>query len=153
MGDERQAPGLARLLGGLERDGTLPRTILYNVNPADNALFATMAGAFSRPGVTSLVQWGPPWWFNDHEQGMRRQLDDLSEIGQLAGFVGMLTDSRSLLSMTRHELFRRVLCDAIGRDVDAGRIPADIDWCSTVVRDICIDNAVRYFSLPASWVS
>ena len=153
MGDERQAPGLARFLGELERSGTLPRTILYNVNPADNALFATMAGAFSRPGVASLVQWGPPWWFNDHEQGMRRQLDDLSQIGQLAGFVGMLTDSRSILSMTRHELFRRVLCDAIGRDVDEGRIPADIDWCSTVVRDICVDNAVRYFSLPASWVS
>jgi glucuronate isomerase len=152
MGDERQAPGLARLLGGLERGGALPRTILYNVNPADNALFATMAGAFSRPGVTSLVQWGPPWWFNDHEQGMRRQLDDLSQIGQLAGFVGMLTDSRSILSMTRHELFRRVLCDVIGRDVDEGRIPADIDWYSTVVRNICVDNAVRYFSLPASWV-
>jgi glucuronate isomerase len=152
IGDERQAPGLARFLGGLERDGTLPRTILYNVNPADNALFAAMAGAFSRPGVASIVQWGPPWWFSDHEQGLRRQLDDLSQIGQLAGFIGMHTDSRSILSMTRHELFRRVLCDAIGRDVDEGRIPADIDWCRAVVRDLCIDNAVRYFSLPASWV-
>ena len=153
IGDERQAPGLTRFLGELERSGTLPRTILYNVNPADNALFAAMAGAFSRPGVPSLVQWGPPWWFNDHEQGMRRQLDDLSQIGQLAGFVGMVTDSRSILSMTRHELFRRILCDAVGRDVDEGRIPADIDRCSAVVRDICVDNAVRYFSLPASWAS
>jgi glucuronate isomerase len=158
IGDARQAPGLARFLGDLERSdlengGTLPRTILYNVNPADNALFATIAGAFSRPGVVSLVQWGPPWWFNDHEQGMLRQLDDLSQIGQLAGFTGMLTDSRSILSMTRHELFRRVLCDAIGRDVEAGRIPADLDWCSTVVRDICIDNAVRYFSLPQEWAA
>jgi len=151
VGDERQAPGLARFLGELERRGTLPRTILYNANPADNALFAAMAGAFSRPGVASLVQWGPPWWFNDHEQGMRRQLDDLSQIGRLAGFVGMVTDSRSILSMTRHELFRRVLCDAVGRDVDEGRIPADLDLCSTVVRDVCVDNAVRYFSLPASW--
>ena len=148
VGDGRQAPGLARFLGELERRGTLPRTILYNVNPADNALFAAMAAAFSRPGVASLVQWGPPWWFNDHEQGMRRQLDDLSQIGRLADFVGMVTDSRSILSMTRHELFRRVLCDAIGRDVDEGRVPADIDWCSTVVRDICVDNALRYFSLP-----
>ena len=95
------------------------------LNPADNALFATLAGAFSRPGVAQLVQWGPPWWFNDHEDGMRRQLDVLSRIGQLAGFVGMVTDSRSLLSMTRHELFRRFLCDAVGRDVDEGRIPAD----------------------------
>ena len=150
-GDERQAPGLVRFLGELERRGTLPRTVLYNVNPADNALFASIAGAFSRPGVQSLVQWGPPWWFNDHERGMRRQLDDLSEIGQLAGFVGMLTDSRSILSMTRHELFRRVLCGAIGRDVDEGRIPADLDRWSTVVRNICVDNAVRYFSLPAAW--
>jgi glucuronate isomerase len=149
MGDERQAPGLARFLGGLERDGTLPRTVLYNLNPADNAVFATVAGAFSRPGLASIVQWGPPWWFSDHEQGMRRQLDDLSQIGQLDCFVGMVTDSRSILSMTRHELFRRILCDVIGRDVDEGRIPADLDWCSTVVRNICVDNAVRYFALPA----
>jgi glucuronate isomerase len=153
MGDDRHAPGLVRFLGELERRDSLPRTMLYNLNPADNALFATMAGAYSRPGVASLVQWGPPWWFNDHEQGMRRQLDDLSEIGQLAGFVGMLTDSRSILSMTRHELFRRVLCEAIGRDVDEGRIPADIEWCETLVRDICVGNAVRYFSLPSSWAS
>lgn len=150
MGDERQAPGLARFLGELERDGILPRTILYNLNPADNALFATIAGAFSRPEVGSIVQWGPAWWFNDHERGIRRQLDALSEIGQLAGFVGMHTDSRSILSMTRHELFRRVLCDAIGQDVDEGRIPADLDWCSTVVRGICIENALGFFSLPAS---
>ncbi len=153
IGDERQAPGLARFLGGLERDGTLPRTILYNVNPTDNALFAAMAGAFSQPGVEAIVQWGPPWWFSDTEQGLRQQLDVLSQIGQLAGFVGMHTDSRSILSMTRHELFRRVLCDAIGRDVDEGRIPADIDWCSTVVRNLCIGNAVRYFSLPPSWTA
>ena len=150
MGDERQAPGLARFLGGLEQAGTLPRTILYNLNPADNALFATMTGAFSRPGVAPLVQWGPPWWFNDHETGMRLQLDDLSQIGQLAGFVGMFTDSRSILSMTRHELFRRVLCDVIGRDVDEGRIPADLDWLSTVVRNVCVDNAVRFFDLSAT---
>lgn len=149
--DARQAPGLARFLGDSERDGVLPRTVLYNLNPADNALFATMAGAFSRPGVSPLVQWGPPWWFNDHESGMRRHLDDLSQMGQLAGFMGMLTDSRSILSMTRHELFRRILCDVIGKDVDEGRIPADLAWCSTVVRDICVGNGVRYFGLPRSW--
>ena len=149
IGDERQAPGLVRFLGELERDCLLPRTILYNLNPADNALFATTAAAFSRPGVGAVVQWGPPWWFNDHEQGMRRQLGDLSQLGQLAGFVGMHTDSRSLLSMTRHELFRRVLCDTIGREVDEGRFPADHDWCSHVVRDVCVDNALRFFSLTA----
>ncbi|HYA67112.1 MAG TPA: glucuronate isomerase, partial [Acidimicrobiales bacterium] len=148
MDDERQAPGLARFLGDLERDGTLPRTILYNLNPADNALFASMAGLFSRPGVPTVVQWGPPWWFSDHEAGIRLQLDDLSQIDQIAGFVGMLTDSRSILSMTRHELFRRVLCDVIGHDVDQGRLPVDLDWLSTVVRDVCLDNAVRFFGLP-----
>ena len=151
MGDERQANGLARFLGGLEHDGSLPRTVLYNLNPSDNALFATMAGAFGRPGVSALVQWGPPWWFNDHEDGMRRQIDDLSQIHQLGGFIGMLTDSRSILSMTRHELFRRVLCDAIGADVDAGRIPVDLAWLGSMVRDICVDNAVRFFGFPAQW--
>ena len=151
MGDERQANGLARFLGRLEREGTLPRTVLYNLNPGDNAPFAAMAGAFARPGVSGLVQWGPPWWFNDHEDGMRRQIDDLSQIHQLAGFIGMLTDSRSILSMTRHELFRRVLCDAIGSDVDAGRIPADLPWLGAVVRDISVGNAVRFFGFPEQW--
>jgi len=132
MGDERQAPGLARFLGDLEADGALPRTVLYNLNPADNALVVAMAGAFARPGVASLVQWGVPWWFNDHEAGMRHQLDELGQVGQLAGFVGMLTDSRSILSMTRHELFRRVLCAKLGDDVAAGRIPDDRAWLATV---------------------
>ena len=131
----------------LERDGALPRVVLYNANPRDNAIFASIAGAFSRPGVASLVQWGPPWWFNDHEDGIRRQLDDLSSIGQLAGFIGMVTDSRSLLSMTRHELFRRVLCDAIGSDVEEGRIPDDPARLAGIVEDVCFGNAVRFFGL------
>ena len=149
IGDEPQAAGLARLLGELERDGALPRVVLYNANPCDNALFASIAGAFSRPGVASLVQWGPPWWFNDHEDGMRRQFDDLSSIGQLAGFVGMVTDSRSLLSMTRHELFRRVLCDALGRDVEAGRVPDDPELLAGLVEAVCGGNARRFFGLPS----
>lgn len=150
MGDERHAPGLARLLGDLERRDELPRTVVFNLNPADNALFATMSGAFSRPGVESLVQWGPPWWFNDHEAGMRAQLQNLGRIGQMAGFIGMLTDSRSILSMTRHELFRRVLCDVIGREVTDGRYPADMEYLATLTKDVCIDNAVRYFGFPGS---
>jgi glucuronate isomerase len=148
MGDEPQAGGLARFLGELEREGVLPRTVLYNLNPADNALFVTMAGAFARPGVESLVQWGVPWWFNDHEAGMRRQLDTLAEVATLATFVGMLTDSRSILSMTRHELFRRVLCAKLGDDVAAGRIPDDRGWLATVVRDVSVGNAHRFFGLP-----
>lgn len=147
MGDGGQARGLARFLGDLEREGVLPRTILYNLNPADNALFVTMAGAFARPGVPGLVQWGPAWWFNDHEVGMRTHLESIGAIGQLGGFVGMLTDSRSVLSMTRHELFRRVLCDVIGRHVDAGTVPADIDALARVVRAVSFDNACEYFGL------
>ena len=105
MGDERQGPGLVRMLGELEAEERIPRTVLYNANPADNELFATLAGVFSRTGVDTLVQWGPAWWFNDHEDGMRRQLDVLSESGLLAGFIGMVTDSRSLLSMTSPRAF------------------------------------------------
>jgi glucuronate isomerase len=147
MGDERQASGLARFLGDLESEGCLPRTVLYNLNPADNALVVAMAGAFARPGVASLVQWGVPWWFNDHEAGMRQQLDELAQVGMLAGFVGMLTDSRSILSMTRHELFRRVLCAKLGDDVAAGRIPDDRTWLATVVHDLSVGNAHRFFGL------
>jgi glucuronate isomerase len=153
MDDQAQARGLARFLGGLERDRVLPRTIIYNLNPADNLLFATLAGAFSRAGVPSLVQWGPPWWFNDHEDGMRRQLEQLGQVHQLAGFVGMLTDSRSILSMTRHELFRRTLCDVIGREVQRGLYPDDRAQLRELVRAVCVGNAVEYFGLPSAWAS
>ena len=145
--DLRQGPGLARFLAGLEREDALPRTVLYNANPADDTVFATVAGAFSRAGVAPLVQWGPPWWFNDHEGGMRRQLDVLSRTGRLAGFVGMVTDSRSLLSMTRHELFRRILCDTLGRDADDGLVPADPELLAAIVRSVCVENAVAWFGL------
>lgn len=147
MTDAPQAAGLARLLGVLESAGCL-RSVLYNLNPADNALFCSLAGAFSREGVPSPVQWGPPWWFNDHEDGMRRQLRDLAQMGQLAGFMGMVTDSRSLLSLTRHELFRRVLCDSLGSDAETGRLPADEAWLSSLVADVCTHNACRHFGLP-----
>jgi glucuronate isomerase len=147
VGDVRQGSGLARLLAALERDGSLPRTIVYNASPADDTLFATTAGAFSRADIAPLVQWGPPWWFNDHVDGMRRQLAILARTGRVAGFTGMVTDSRSLLSMTRHELFRRVLCDTLGRDVEAGLIPADRQLLDEVVRGICVENAMRWFGL------
>ncbi|HUI03704.1 MAG TPA: glucuronate isomerase [Acidimicrobiales bacterium] len=148
IGDGRQAPGLARFLGSLEAEGILPRVVLYNANPADNALFAAMAGAFSLPGVDGAVQWGPPWWFNDHEGGIRRQLEELGRVGQLAGFMGMVADARSMLSMTRHEVFRRVLCDVIGREVEAGLYPADTDRLADMVRAVCGGNAAGLFGLP-----
>ncbi|MDA8343182.1 MAG: glucuronate isomerase [Actinomycetota bacterium] len=145
MGDARQVPGLVRLLAGLEEAGTLPRCVVTNLNPADNAACASVVGAFTGDGVAGLVQWGPPWWFNDHEAGLRRHLDDLSHLGLLAGFVGMCTDARSLLSMTRHELFRRVLCDVVGRDVDEGRVPDDPEACADLVVAVCGGNASAHF--------
>ncbi|HXX91203.1 MAG TPA: glucuronate isomerase [Acidimicrobiales bacterium] len=153
IGDDPQAPGLARFLGQLEAEGRLPRVVLYNANPRDNTLFGAMAGAFSLPGVPSPVQWGPPWWFNDHESGIRRQLEELAQVGQLAGFVGMVTDARSPLSMTRHELFRRILCDVVGGDVDRGLLPGDLAWLSEVVRELCAVNAMRFFGFAAPAVS
>ncbi len=123
---EPQAQGLARFLGDLERDGSLPRVRAVQRQPGGQRLSQPSPARSPGPGSRHSSQWGPPWWFNDHERGIRRQLDVLSEVGQLAGFMGMLTDSRSVLSMTRHELFRRILCDVIGRDVEEGRIPADI---------------------------
>jgi glucuronate isomerase len=148
VGDERQGPGLARLLATNEAGGRLPRTVLYNMNPADNAVFASMAGSFSRAGVPSFVQWGPPWWFNDHEQGIRRHLGDLAQMGQMAGFAGMAADSRSILSMTRHEVFRRVLCDFVGRSVEKGGVQLGGPELSGIVRNICVDNAISYFGFP-----
>lgn len=147
MGDRPQAAGLARFLGEREADNSLPRTILYNLNPADNAVFVAMAGAFARSDVAQLVQWGPPWWFNDHDAGMRSQLDQLAQVGQLAGFVGMLTDSRSILSMTRHELFRRVLCAKVGDAVEAGLYPNDRRYLTEMVQGVCVGNARSFFGM------
>lgn len=149
IGDRRHAEGLARLLGDLERAGVLPRTVLYNSNPADNAAFAALAGAFTRAGVAGLVQWGPPWWFNDHEEGMRAQLDVLGQVGQLANFIGMLTDSRSILSMTRHELFRRVLCAKLADEVARGRLPGDLERLVALVRALSVDNTREFFGFSA----
>ncbi|MDE3086974.1 MAG: glucuronate isomerase, partial [Acidobacteriota bacterium] len=142
--DVAQEAGLRRLLAGLESEGSLPRTVLYNLHPGDDAVFATLAGAFSRRGVRGLVQWGPPWWFNDHEEGIRRHLAALSASAPLGGFVGMVTDSRSLLSMVRHEVFRRILCDFLGRLVEEGRLPDDPTALSVVVADVCAGNARRF---------
>ena len=146
--DLRQEPGLRRLLASLEAAGCLPRTVLYNLSPADDAVFATLAGAFSRPGVRGLVQWGPPWWFNDHEEGIRRHLATVTATSPLGGFVGMVTDSRSILSMVRHEVFRRILCDTVGSQVDAGRLPDDGPWLAELVGDVCAGNARRYLGIP-----
>ncbi len=148
IGDARQGPGLVRFLGDLARDNCLGRTILYNINPADNALFAALPGSFQDGVIPGKIQWGSGWWFMDQERGMREQMNMLSDLGLLSRFVGMVTDSRSFLSYPRHEYFRRILCDLLGADVATGRLPDRRDWLDRLVTDVCAANARSLFGLP-----
>jgi glucuronate isomerase len=145
MGDWLVAQGLSRLLDRLDRCDALPRTILYSLNPRDNELLGSMIGNFQRGPVAGKMQLGSGWWFNDQFDGMTRQLEALSQLGLLSRFVGMLTDSRSFISYTRHEYFRRILCNILGRDITSGRLPDDVAWVGEVVKDIAYRNAARYF--------
>lgn len=146
IGDYVQAPSLARFLSSLEETGQLAKTILYNLNPSDNAVFATMCGNFQGSGMRGKVQWGSAWWFLDQKDGMEEQLNTLSQMGMLSTFIGMLTDSRSFLSFPRHEYFRRILCNLIGKDVEEGLLPKDEKWLGHMIADICYHNAKRYFN-------
>jgi glucuronate isomerase len=150
IGDLPQGPGLIRLLGRLSGENTLGRTILYNINPADNAVFAAMPGSFQDGVIPGKMQWGSGWWFMDQERGMRDQMNMLSDLGLLARFVGMVTDSRSFLSYPRHEYFRRILCDLLGSDVASGRLPDRRDWLDAVVAGVSHDNARAMFIDPVS---
>ena len=147
IGPDRGGEAMAGFLNWLDSRDTLPKTILYSLREADNAYLAVLAGAFQGEGVAGKVQHGSAWWFNDHIPGMRKQLTDLACVGILGNFVGMLTDSRSFLSYTRHEYFRRILCDLMGQWVENGEYPADMDTLGALVSDICYGNAKRYFGL------
>lgn len=147
MGDFPQAEGLSAYLGQLSAMDKLPKTILYNLNPADNYLFATMAGNFQDGGLAGKIQYGSGWWFLDQLEGMQWQINALSNLGLLRRFVGMVTDSRSFLSYPRHEYFRRLLCRMVGEDVERGLIPADWDLYAPLVADVCHRNAAEYFQL------
>ena len=147
IGDQPQAAALSRYLDRLDRDDRLPKTVLYNLNPADNYLFGTMIGNFQDGTVPGKIQFGSGWWFLDQKEAMEWQLNSLSNLGLLSRFVGMLTDSRSFLSYTRHEYFRRILCNLIGRDVVNGELPRDMPLLGQMVRDICYGNARDYFGL------
>ena len=149
IGDFPQMAGLARYLDRLDRIGKLPKTIIYNLNPADTGLFAGTPGSFQDGSVAGKLQYGAAWWFLDQENGIRAQLDALSDLGLLSRFVGMLTDSRSFLSYPRHEYFRRILCDTLGADVESGRLPDRRDWLTNLVTDVCYRNAKNYFGFPA----
>ena len=148
IGDFPQAAALAAFLDRLDAENALPKTILYNLNPADNYAFATMAGNFQDGSIPGKVQLGSGWWFLDQKQAMEWQLNALSNLGLLSRFVGMVTDSRSFMSYPRHEYFRRVLCNLIGRDIEAGEIPADPALSGPLVRNICHANAQQYLALP-----
>ncbi|MDR0352764.1 MAG: glucuronate isomerase [Opitutaceae bacterium] len=149
IGDFPQARGLARYLDRLDSTGELPKTVLYNLNPADNYVFATMIGNVQDDLAPGKIQFGSGWWFLDQKEGMEWQLNALSQLGLLSRFVGMLTDSRSFMSYVRHEYFRRILCSQIGADVEAGLIPADRALVGGMIEDICYQNALRYFGLEA----
>jgi glucuronate isomerase len=136
---------IASLLNALEEGGELPKTILYSLNPNDDAMLDTVAGCFPGPGIVSKVQHGSAWWFNDTKSGMEAQLTSLSTRGLLGGFVGMLTDSRSFLSYTRHEYFRRILCNLIGSWVENGEYPKDEKALGELITDIGYGNALKYF--------
>ncbi|MDP2571561.1 glucuronate isomerase [Vibrio penaeicida] len=146
IADEPIALPLSRFLDELDKEDTLPKTILYCLNPRDNEVLATMTGNFQGGGIAGKIQFGSGWWFNDQLDGMQRQLKQLSQLGLLSLFIGMLTDSRSFLSYTRHEYFRRILCNMIGQWVERGEVPNDLPMLGQMVEDICFNNAKNYFN-------
>jgi len=145
IGDFSQGRALAKFLDRLDKNNQLAKTILYNLNPADNELMATMIGNFNDGSVPGKIQYGSGWWFLDQKDGMIKQLNALSNMGLLSRFVGMLTDSRSFLSYPRHEYFRRILCNLFGEEIENGELPNDIQWTGKIIQDICYNNAANYF--------
>jgi len=147
IGDVPVGNAMSHFLDKLDIEDKLAKTILYNLNPADNELYATMLGNFQDGTVPGKIQWGAAWWFLDQKFGMEKHLDALSSLGLLSRFVGMLTDSRSFLSYPRHEYFRRILCDTLGTDIENGEMPADFDLVGKMVQDISYNNAKNYFKI------
>lgn len=145
IGDYAQGASLAKFLDKLDSRNKLAKTILYNLNPTDNELFATMAGNFNDGSVAGKIQWGSAWWFLDQKDGITNQLNVLSNMGLLSRFIGMLTDSRSFLSFPRHECFRRILCNLLGDEIEKGELPNDLPWTGKIIQDVCYYNALSYF--------
>jgi len=146
IGDHNYAKPLAKFLGRLDNENRLAKTIIYNLNPRDNEMIGTMIGNFQDGSSAGKIQFGSGWWFLDQMEGMTRQIESLSQLGLLSRFVGMLTDSRSLLSYSRHEYFRRILCGIFGRDMAQGLVPNDTKMVGKIIQDICYNNAKNYFS-------
>jgi glucuronate isomerase len=147
IGDAQQGEALINYLDALAAEDSLPKVVIYNLNPADNYLFASICGSF-QDGTVGKVQFGSGWWFLDQKHGIEMQLDALSNTGLLSRFVGMLTDSRSFLSYPRHEYFRRILCNILGGEADRGELPDDFGQLATMVQAICYGNARAHFGFP-----
>ncbi len=147
IGDENIAEPLSKLLNKIDSENYLPKTILYCLNAKDNDVLATMIGNFQGGGIPGKLQFGSAWWFNDQKDGMEKQMISLANLGLFRRFVGMVTDSRSFLSYTRHEYFRRVLCNLVGTWAEEGEVPYDKELLGTMIQEICYENAVKYFEI------
>jgi glucuronate isomerase len=146
IGDFDQASSLAAFFNELDKSDQLTKTVIYNLNPRDNEVFATMIGNFNDGSSKGKIQFGSGWWYLDQKDGMEKQLNTLSNMGLISCFIGMLTDSRSFLSFPRHEYFRRILCNLLGQDVENGELPWDEQWLGKIIQDICYTNAKSYFN-------
>lgn len=145
IGDFNHGASMSAFFNRLDTENCLAKTIVYNLNPSQNELFATMMGNYSEAGIPGKMQWGSAWWFLDQKDGMEKQLQTLSNVGLLSRFIGMLTDSRSFLSFPRHEYFRRILCNLMADDIRKGLVPHDIPFIGKMIQDICYNNAAAYF--------
>lgn len=145
IGDFKQAANMSKFFNALDAKDKLTKTIIYNLNPADNEIFATMIGNFNDGSIKGKIQFGSSWWFLDQKDGIIKQLNALSNMGLISCFIGMLTDSRSFLSFPRHEYFRRVICNLFGQEMESGELPQDIELVGQTIADICYHNAKNYF--------
>jgi glucuronate isomerase len=145
IGGYNQADALHKFLDRLDKNNQLTKTVIYNLNPSDNEIFATMTGNFNDGSLAGKIQWGSAWWYLDQKEGMINQLNVLSSMGLVSKFIGMLTDSRSFLSFPRHEYFRRILCNLFGNDIEKGELANDVNWTGKIIQDICYNNNKHYF--------
>jgi glucuronate isomerase len=145
IGDFSQGKSTTKFLNRLDSTNQLTKTIIYNLNPSDNALMAAMIGNFNDGTVAGKIQFGSAWWFLDQKDGMTQQLNALSNMGLMSRMVGMLTDSRSFLSYPRHEYFRRIICNLFGEEIEKGELPNDLEWTGKIIQNICYNNAKEYF--------
>ena len=145
IGDYSQANSLSKFLDRLDAGNQLARTVIYNLNPADNELMASMIGNFNDGSSVARIQYGSAWWFLDQKDGITRQVNALSNMGLISRFIGMVTDSRSFLSFPRHEYFRRIICNIFGEEIEKGELPSDVNWVGKIIGDICYHNVSSFF--------